>query len=252
MPARQRDPLTRASRPLVPSTSLLEALARCRVAAASVKVRGARRAKPTVSLSHLARVEQEIGAHLHDDVLVLIALADPVARLMTGLSTTMAIAEAAEDFEAPDGYVRIATVYHDPIGALDGDHGGPNIDLFAPCMAIAKPAQFLLGHEGSVDETPISLGAFIGAQLDDAVGRGALPAYGDRNAEPLEVAPKLIGAAKPKSKLKKPIDAARVSHPRFGEGQVLSRIGDGEGSKLVIAFPEGERTLLARFVTPLE
>lgn len=245
--------MTRSSRPLVPSTSLLEALSLCATAAASVPVRGARRPKPTVSLSHLARVEQEIGAHLHDDVLVLIALADPIARLMTGLSTTMAIAEAAEDFEAPDGYVRIATVYHDPIGALvDQAHGGPNVDLFAPCAANPKPAQFLLGHAGSVEDEPITLCAFITSMLDEAVSRGALPKYGTPKATPLEIAPKLIGTAKPKSKLKRPLDAARVNHPRFGDGVVISRIGDGEGSKLVIAFAEGERTLLARFVTPLE
>ncbi len=40
--------------------------------------------------------------------------------------------------------------------------------------------------------------------------------------------------------------ARRVIHDKFGAGTVVRALDDG--SKLVIAFADGERTLLARFV----
>ncbi|MCB9570132.1 MAG: hypothetical protein H6710_23480 [Myxococcales bacterium] len=45
-----------------------------------------------------------------------------------------------------------------------------------------------------------------------------------------------------------PAGPERVRHPKFGDGEVVSRSGAGAQEKLVIDFPDGRRTLLARFV----
>jgi hypothetical protein len=245
--------MTRTPRTLVASKGLLEALSLCARAASHVPVRGARRARPTLSLSHVARVEDEIGARLHDDVLVLLAIVDPMARMLTGLASTMSIAEAAEDFDAPKGYVRIATVYSDPIGELvDGAHGGAYVDVLAPRDPTGEEAQLLVAHDGHVERaTRQTLSAFIVSALDDAVGRGALPSYGTPAATPLAPAPRLTGTAKPRG-AKKPPGTERAHHPKFGDGVVMARIGDGADEKLVIAFAGGERTLLASRVTLLD
>nr|MDQ3037025.1 hypothetical protein [Myxococcota bacterium] len=141
--------MTRSPRPLAASASLLDALSLCEIAARHLPVRGGRRAKPVLSLSHVVRVEEEISAHLHDDVLVLLALGDPVARLMTGLASTMSIAEAAEDADTPEGYVRISRVYSDPIGELvDGAHGGAYLDVLVPRAPTGDAAQVLVARDG--------------------------------------------------------------------------------------------------------
>lgn len=247
--------MNRSARPLTASASLLEALSRCAMAARHVPVRGARRAKPSLSLSHVTRMEDEIGAQLHDDVLVLLALVDPIARLMTGLASTVSVAEAAEDHEAPDGYVRIATVYSDPIAErVDGAHGGPYVDLYAPRAPAGEAAQLLVGVDGKLRGAKAqTLGAFITHALDAAVSRGALPSYGTPKPIPLDPAPRLTGAAKPRGRgAKKPPGTERVHHPKFGDGVVMARIGDGADEKLVIAFADGERTLLASRIAAIE
>jgi len=241
---------SRTPRTIVPSASLLEALSLCGPAALSIPARGTRRARPQVRLSHLARTEEEIGARLHDDVLALLAIGDPIARLLTGIESTMSIAEAAEDREAPEGHVRIAMVYSDPIGELvDGAHGGPYFDLFAPRAPDGEAAAILVATDGQLDGArEHTLGGFVIAALDEAVGRGQLAAYGTPRAIPLEPAPRLVGSAKPRSQKR---SSDRVTHPKFGEGVVISRIGQGEEEKAVVAFAGGERTLLTRFLTPV-
>lgn len=246
--------MTRSPRPLIASASLLEALSLCATAARHVPARGARRVKPTLSVSHVVRVEEEIEAHLHDDVLVLLALGDPIARLMTGLASTMSIAEAAEDCEAPDGYVRIAKVSSDPLGELiEGAHGGAYVDLFAPRAPTGDAAQLLVAYDGGLASAkPRTLGAFLVGALDQAVARGTLPGYGTPKPIPLVPQPRLAGSAKPRGTAKKPPGSERVHHPKFGDGVVVTRIGDGPEQKLVIAFADGERTLLANRITVLE
>lgn len=40
----------------------------------------------------------------------------------------------------------------------------------------------------------------------------------------------------------------RVKHPTFGEGLILQRSGEGDDTKLLVAFQEeGEKKLLARY-----
>lgn len=43
---------------------------------------------------------------------------------------------------------------------------------------------------------------------------------------------------------------ARVSHPKFGTGEIVAREGAGEQLKLTIAFADGKKVLLAKFVSP--
>lgn len=44
-------------------------------------------------------------------------------------------------------------------------------------------------------------------------------------------------------------EGASVTHPRFGVGEVLTLRGDGDKLKAHVRFADGERTLLARFLT---
>ena len=49
-----------------------------------------------------------------------------------------------------------------------------------------------------------------------------------------------------------PKRGARVFHPRFGEGVVLTREGDGDRAKLTVRFATvGPKKIVARFVTPM-
>jgi hypothetical protein len=58
--------------------------------------------------------------------------------------------------------------------------------------------------------------------------------------KPARVAPPPAAPAPP---------AKRFTHPKFGEGVLQQQQGDGPEAKLTIAFPDGPKTLLARFVT---
>nr|MDQ3037108.1 hypothetical protein [Myxococcota bacterium] len=86
------------------------------------------------------------------------------------------------------------------------------------------------------------------------VASGALPSYGTPKPTPLAPEPRLTGSAKPRGAraAKKAPGTERVHHPKFGEGVVLTRIGDGAEQKVVIAFADGERTLLANRIRDVE
>jgi hypothetical protein len=176
-----------------------------------------------------------------------------VAKLVTGIESMVSIAEAAEDFEAPDGYVRIAKVYSDPVGELtDGAHGAAYIDLLAPREPEGDEANVLVVVDDLVDdadETP--LGEFIDTVIREALAgdTAALSILATHDAPALDPVPTLIAGAT--SKKKKPQSGVeRVTHPKFGDGTVVSRSGEGDDAKVVVAFADRERTLLARFVTP--
>lgn len=69
--------------------------------------------------------------------------------------------------------------------------------------------------------------------------------------------PREIPTRMPKPEFKRPPPPApapavkRFSHPKFGEGALVSQDGVGEGAKLTIKFASETKTLLARFVTEL-
>jgi hypothetical protein len=69
--------------------------------------------------------------------------------------------------------------------------------------------------------------------------------------------PREIPTRMPKPEFKKPpppppvAAAKRFSHPKFGEGVLVSQDGAGEDAKLTIKFEAGAKTLLAKFVTEL-
>lgn len=52
-------------------------------------------------------------------------------------------------------------------------------------------------------------------------------------------------------KVAAPVVVRRFSHPKFGEGTLVSQEGEGEEAKLTIAFAAGKKTLLARYVSEL-
>ena len=70
-------------------------------------------------------------------------------------------------------------------------------------------------------------------------------------------APFVIPDKMPKPEFKRPPPAApaaaakRFSHPKFGEGVLVSQDGAGEDAKLTIKFASGPKTMLAKFVTEL-
>lgn len=67
--------------------------------------------------------------------------------------------------------------------------------------------------------------------------------------------PRAIPTRMPRPEFKRPppapaaADAKRFSHPKFGDGVLVSQDGLGEDAKLTIKFAAGTKTLLARFVT---
>jgi hypothetical protein len=242
-------PVSRQARPLVASASLLEALSVCRAASAHVPVRGTRKRTPSLPLGQLFRCEEALGTELHDDVLVLVAIADPVAKLISGITGTVSIAEAAEEHSSPKGWVCISAVADDPIGELtSGTHGGPHARIFVPKKPVGEAATVRVSVDGAQADEAVTLGAFIVSVLDAATSRGVLPRFGTPKREPLEGPPRLTGVYGKRDKFARPT-GERVHHPKLGDGVVTARIGDGEAEKLVIAFEGGERTVLARFVT---
>ncbi len=243
-------PNAREPRTLDASPALLRALAYCDRAASVLPVRGRRASRPTLSLAHLERVEEEIGARLHDELLVLLALRDPVARLVTGIRDVLSIAEAAEDHEGPDGYVCVSVVYSEPIAELvEGAHGAAYLSLFAPREPSGAEAEIVVSRDGFLDGAVTTTLAEL---IDDALHEGLASVEDARSvtrgeAAPLEHAPRLVAGKKKRSAEL----VRRVAHPKFGVGTVLRRIGDGAESRLVIAFADRERTLLSRFVEAL-
>ncbi len=69
--------------------------------------------------------------------------------------------------------------------------------------------------------------------------------------------PREIPTRMPKPEFKRPppppppAAARRFSHPKFGEGVLVSQDGAGEEAKLTIKFTDTTKTLLAKFVTEL-
>lgn len=241
---------------MIASPSLRRALNACE--GTHIKgLRGSRKKSAALSLVALERLEKAIGARLHDDILVLLALRDPVAALVTGIGDVNSIADAADEHAAPDGWVCISVVYSDPVGELVADaHGGAYLYLAAEKNPRGEEARILVGWDGlehsdpgDDDEPGEPLGAFIEQMLlearsgewrDDVQGGAGRP-------EPLDPQPTLVRG---RSLQRKSAGEGLVSHPKFGTGEVIERSGEGEEQKVVVKFADKQRTLLARFLQP--
>jgi hypothetical protein len=241
----------RAPRALVASPSLLRALSAC-ASTTVTGVRGARRASPTLSLVALEKLEEELGFRLHDDLLVLLALRDPIVKLFTGIGDLNDLGDASEN-EAPEGYVCISTVYSDPVGERMADaHGGPYLYLVVPREPEGLEARILV-YEDGIDVEPPSddAGVTIESLMDDLIHAARSGEWGEHvttgpgREVPLDPVPKLVAGRR--------LQTARgggekVTHPKFGEGTVVRRVGEGDQEKVVVRFADAERTLLARFL----
>jgi hypothetical protein len=234
----------RVPRVLQPSDSLLRALERCRLSTVR-GVLGEREASPVIDLPQIARLEDVLGPRLHDDVITLVALGDPLAKCLTGIECTLTIETAADDFAAPQGFVCIAAVYSEPIKELQEDsHGGPHYELMAPHSKTGDDAALRI-HINGAFETKMPVGQFIDRMLSAASAGGAsgIAPEGDGKPAPLEPPAKLTpGLTIVRETL------GRALHKKFGEGTIVRRIEDGAHEKLVIAFADRERTLLASYV----
>lgn len=216
-------------------------------------VGGSRRKRATLSLAALGRLEAELGVRLHDDVLVLLAIRDPIVALLTGIGALDDMAAAAET-EAPEGLVCIAIVPADPVGErLRGEHGGASIYLCVPRATDGPEARLLVYWDGIDTEPPEddavgeSIHRFVTGRIREArTGRwGELVSTAEGREEPLEPAPRLV----PGRTLKLDDGAGEiVAHAKFGQGTVVRRIGEGDAQKVVVRFADAERTVLARFL----
>ena len=185
-----------------------------------------------------------MGARLHDDVITLVALGDPLAKLLTGIEDALTIETAADDVTAPDGYVCIATVYAEPIQELqNASEGGPYYELLAPRSTSGDEPTLLVHLDGSF-AGHMTTGGFIDGLLNTASENGIGGIAPEcKTAAPLEPAARIVPGI---PMAMEPL--GRALHKKFGEGNILRRIEDGEHEKFVIAFADRERTLLARFV----
>ena len=193
----------------------------------------------------VAWVEQEIGAELPDDVLVLLAIGDPVARIATGLASLESLLDVSEtvleidDEEHAGRWIAIARVGSEPFAELMT--GAPSAHELLLCIPETRGKSVLVVSGRRPRETT-SLGAFI----DDAV-RGELrhlekwPEVLDEARERAD-APEAVMVEDGVDERKEP---PRVRHERFGRGDVIETHED----KLLVRFDDGvTRKLLARFL----
>ncbi|AKT39923.1 hypothetical protein [Chondromyces crocatus] len=256
----------RAPRVLEPSRGLLEALTRCAAvrkelreldgmrnsenAEEEVPLFGARSREPVVDLAALVLLEREMGCVLQDDLLVLLAVRDPVARTFTGLHDLASVGDA-EDAGAYESetHACIAMAYSDPIAEMvDGAHGGAYVHLWVP-RGSAPSATVVVSTGDPSEGTEMTVGEYLMQRLDEAVSAGWLGAYGEKRVALLRTPARLQGSA-PAPVLQG--KRMRVRHARFGEGTVVETNHDGEEVKAVVAFADGQRTLMMRFLTVQE
>lgn len=101
-------------------------------------------------LDALAAIESEFGMKLHDDIVAVLALRDPVLELFTGL-TLDGIAQAAEELGDGELHARvgISRVYHEPVGEYrEGLHGGPYLEFFTTRRPARNEARIWVHEEG--------------------------------------------------------------------------------------------------------
>jgi hypothetical protein len=219
-----------------------------------------------LELSFVRRVETELGATLHDDVLAVLAARAPVLACATGLAADTLL-DFAEDWGRafPAGFVAVASLAEDPFAARDsrGEAGGamqvlaveraPNREAPARVMLAARGRVRARGEgdaAGREDTGGTTLAAFARGNLEAWFRHQdkwfeALAREKDLPVDDPTFRPAVVGALPAVA----PRPERTVTHPKFGRGKVLeSRVERGE-TKLVIAFEgAGQKVLLERFV----
>ena len=194
----------------------------------------------TLDVGALAAIEAELGTELHDDVLIVLAARIPMLTTATALAIDRVLDRVGEA-DLPSGWVSIAWVSERPFEARrTRGHGGGLFDL---CVPVPARAESVVAPGGFFD-APLAFPGWAEDQLRLELGgrsdwldlRERLAAVADVPA--FALASRIPGV---------PLAAARrVIHDKFGTGTVVRELD--AGNKLVIAFADGERTLLARFV----
>ncbi len=237
----------RGARPLVPSQGMHRVLRLLSVVREAASARGEADVvadltpvgSGTIDATALAAIEAELGTELHDDVLIVLAARIPMLTTATALVLDRVL-DRVDDAKVPDGWVSIAWVSERPFEARRyPGHGGGLYDL---CVPVPARADSVVAPGGFFD-SPFAFPKWVEDQLvPELRQRSDWYELSARIAEVTDV-PSFALAAAPAAPAP---DARRVIHDKFGTGTVVRTL-DG-GAKLVIAFPDGERTLLARFV----
>jgi len=183
-------------------------------------------------LEIVADVERELGTVLPDDVLALsIARGLPLSRIVEQTASMDAFARTTHGLGAP--FVVIETWGEWPatsVGFVRTQQRGPaQLQVWDwkkwtrwGDHPICGVAEFVRHHLGGDDAVPGS-----------AIMLAPLPA---------------ADAFRPRLAAKPAAPQRFVTHAKFGRGEVLETL-EGQHGKLRIAFADGERTVLAKFVT---
>ena len=112
------------------------------------------------------------------------------------------------------------------------------------------PSRFLKDIDTSyVDWHGLSVSPFLATFDDEFEGYTKFqrkPSFSPRNLVPLKkMSSRPAEEIADSSQL---VEGVRIKHKMFGEGRIMSRIGDGENTKLVVEFDSGDtKTLLLKF-----
>ncbi|MCB9592306.1 MAG: hypothetical protein H6719_06210 [Sandaracinaceae bacterium] len=177
--------------------------------------------RPILEAEVVEAVERSIEAPLPDELLAYFAAASLDLRTVAAL-TDEARAEGLDEdrvafAKSPTGIYCLITRDDGTVGVGDWSEDGPE-----PMMDQTLAA-FVRRHHDLVTPEPHELAALAKAKETFA----------------------------PCVAKKAPQRPSRVSHPKFGEGQVVQEIQDGS-HKLVVDFSSGRKTVMARFVSVVE
>ncbi len=244
--------------PLHPSQGMLELLRLCRA-------RGVKFGEASLDLSAVHAIELELGATLPDDVLIVMALHDPDLTCAAGVSIDR-ILDCAEDWGGalPSSHVAIGVFYPEPFAARDEGAHGAALQVIgirrdglssSPQVLVTEAIRRRRGDDSSELERADSGTTLADLARDNLTAwlrdrDGWLDVQRRQAQLPLldeTFRPALTGvlAAEPRAVVRV------VLHPKFGRGRVVEERSDGGESKLVVDFETaGQKTLLARFVTP--